>query len=196
MRAGQVALDVAFLEFASDKDVGPSLLVQQWRAWNEVALRIGDRAERLVFDVDQLHRVLGEIAGFGNHRRDGLANITNLSGGERQDRRGVVVGHARERDHRLEVADDIVGREHVDHARRRLGLAHLDPHDQRVRLRTAPERHMQRAVRLAIGRIFAIAGEQSRVFGPPDRHADVARSHEIGRLGDAVLRHRHHSYAS
>jgi hypothetical protein len=52
---------------------------------------------------------------------------------------------------------------------------------------------MERVIRLAIGRILAIACEQTRVFDPPNRNADVARSHEVRSMGDAVVRHRHYS---
>jgi hypothetical protein len=48
-----------------------------------------------------------------------------------------------------------------------------------MRLFTATECNLERAIGLAIRRIFAVARQQARIFGPPDRHADMTRSQQV-----------------
>ena len=63
--------------------------------WARVHERVGvlglrvvdDRRERLVVDVDQLGRVLGDVAVLGDDQRDGIADEADLAVGERRARR-------------------------------------------------------------------------------------------------------------
>ena len=48
---------------------------------------VGDRGQRLVVDVDQLGRVLGEVAALGDDERDRIADEADLALGERRPRR-------------------------------------------------------------------------------------------------------------
>ena len=48
---------------------------------------VDDRRERLVVDVDQLGRVLGEVAALGDHERDRVADEADLALGQRRARR-------------------------------------------------------------------------------------------------------------
>jgi hypothetical protein len=48
-----------------------------------------------------------------------------------------------------------------------------------VRLLAAAKGNMERAVGLAFGSIFAIARQQTRIFGSSDRHADMTRSQQV-----------------
>jgi hypothetical protein len=38
---------------------------------------------------------------------------------------------------------------------------------------------MEHAIGFAIRRIFAVACQQARIFGPPDRHADMTRPQQV-----------------
>ena len=67
------------------------------------SLRIGGASQRLEIDVDQLERVLGEIAALGDHADDRLADMAHLVARQRQDRRRVIALHARGREQRLDV---------------------------------------------------------------------------------------------
>ncbi len=120
---------------------------------------VGDRAQRRVFDVDQLDRVLGEIAVFRDDGDHGFPDIAHLLRRQRQNRRRVIVRHPRNRNHRPVVARDIVGGEDRDDAGCCPRSFDIDPHDIRMRLFAAAERDVKRAIRLAIGGVFAVAGQ-------------------------------------
>jgi hypothetical protein len=62
--------------------VAPEHLVQDRGAGLERAARIGHGGERVVVDVDQLQRVLGEIPALGDHHRDRLAHVPHHVGGQ------------------------------------------------------------------------------------------------------------------
>ena len=59
-----------------------------------VALRrdvVDDRLQRLVVDVDQLGRVLGEVAALGDDQRDRVADEAHLVVGQRRARASRAV---------------------------------------------------------------------------------------------------------
>ena len=58
-----------------------------------------------------------------------------------------------------------------------------------MRLLTAAKRDVKRAVRLAIGGILAVAGQQARILGALDWRADMARPQQVRSLDEAVLTH-------
>ena len=153
--------------------------MQQRSAVGDCLLAARNRAKRFVFDLDQFERVFREVSRGGDDRGDGLADIADLAGRERHDRRRVIIGHPRERNHRLEIVGDVVRGEHGDDARRRLRRGGVDAHDPRMRLLAATEGDMERPVRLAVGGVFAVAGQKPRILGALDRRADVPRPQDI-----------------
>ena len=99
---GKCRVWIAAFELAADYDVCASLLVQQRRAGTHRLLRIDHNRQRFVVDGDELKRVLGVITAVGNDADDRLADIAHLVLRQRQDRRGVIMRHARGRDQRLD----------------------------------------------------------------------------------------------
>src|SRR6185437_11534756 len=102
----QIAGDVALPELARDQDVRARLFVQQRSVGSDGEFGANYRMKRLVVDLDQVERILREISRGGDDGDNGLADVANLAGGERQDRRRVIIGHPREWNHRLEVVGD------------------------------------------------------------------------------------------
>ena len=60
--AGEGCVDVAGLELDVREVVLPVLLVEQRRIRLQGPLRVDDRLERLVLDIDELACVLGDVA--------------------------------------------------------------------------------------------------------------------------------------
>ncbi len=168
-------VDVAALELAGDQHVGARLLVQERRPRERGLRRIDDGRQRLEIDGDELERVLGEVAAFRHHAHHRLADIADLAACERKDRRGVVAGHARRRQQRLDEARQILGGEHRHDARRRPRGRAIDRPDAGVRMIAAPERDVQHARHLPVVDEAAEPGEEARVLGALDARADDLR---------------------
>ena len=78
---------------------------------------VHDRVEGLVFDVDQIRRVLGQVAVVGDDEGDRLARVADGFGG--QAALGAAVGESRMRDQEGQVGlaeGEIGGRVNGDHA--------------------------------------------------------------------------------
>ena len=107
-------------------------------------LRVGDRRQRFVVDVDQVEGIVGLVGRLGHHHPDDIADITDrvvggaLVAGDLQVRVGQQPG-AR---HRLELVDFRSG---VDrhHAWRGLGAAGVDADNAGVRVRAPQHRRMK-----------------------------------------------------
>ena len=92
--ASIAACDVVGLELPDVALVRAELRVDERRAVLERLLDVGDRRERLVLDLDELGRVLGERAGLGDDDGDTVALVARLVGREREVRRHLdVLGH-------------------------------------------------------------------------------------------------------
>ena len=74
--------------------------MQQRRAVANCFFRIDHDRERLEVDLDQFERILGQIAAFRHDADDRLADVAHLVARQREDRRRVVVRHARGREQR------------------------------------------------------------------------------------------------
>ena len=94
---GEVAVDVAEVEAALVGAVRLQRLVHQRGPGGQRALRIGDHGQRLVLDLDQLQRVLGQVAAVRDDHRDALADVPDLLRGQAAPgvlgRVGPEVGH-------------------------------------------------------------------------------------------------------
>ncbi len=71
----------------------------------ERALAADHRGQLLVLNVDQVNRVLGEVAALGHDHGHGLPEIRGLVAGERIHRRArsIWLREVGERDHRVAV---------------------------------------------------------------------------------------------
>ena len=138
-------------------------------ALRERLLRGRDRLELLVVHLDQLARVLGDVGGLGDHRRDLLALEAHLVRGEH----GLSV--ARERRHPGEV---VLGHELAgddgDDALDRLGPRGVDRRDAGVRVRAPQELQVEHPGERDVVEVVALAADEARVLEPLDGVADAA----------------------
>ena len=102
--------------------------------------RVAHDRQRLVLDIDQLQRVLGEIAALRRDRRDRLADEAHLL-----RREAVHAPLLRHRRRRLAPAHRVLACHDRDDARRALGRARVERCDLRVRERAAQDRAVQHA---------------------------------------------------
>ncbi len=168
-------LDIAALEFAADDDVGAGLVVQQRRAGAHRLLRIDNERQRFVVDGDQRRRVFRLVAVPGDDTGDRLADMAHLVARQRENRRGVIIRHARGCDQRLDGVAQIFRCEHGDDARCGARCRAIDGADVRVRLLATTERHMRRLRHLPVVGVGAAPGEEPRVLGALDARADDLR---------------------
>ena len=92
---------------------------------------VDDRGERLVVDVDELGRVLGEVPALGDHERDRVADEAHLALGERRARRLRAPRADRRVPLLLHLRVEVGGGEHEVHARRAQRRGRVDPADRR-----------------------------------------------------------------
>ena len=112
------------------------------------------------------------IAAVGDDADDRLADIAHLAARQRQDRRGVVIRHARGREQRLDQIAYIVRGEYGNDARRGTRAGAVDRADARMGLIASPERNVQHVHHLAVVGVGAEPGEQPRILAALDTRAD------------------------
>ena len=153
-------------------------------------LGIHHRGQRLVLDLDQVARVLGDVAILGRHRRHRLADVAHPVVGDRG------LEHRRARPCRQRIAD--LGRigagHHAKHAGESGGLAHVDGDDPRVGMGAAQHGGVRHLRHVDVVGIEALADEEARVLHPLHALADPlqvgARLLALATLGDlAALAH-------
>ena len=92
------------------------------RIGGERGAAVGHGAQRLVIDVDEPGRILGNVAIVCDDDGDGLANVHHFVTGERRPVEVLLVARARQSDdHELgrEVSDEVSAREDGMHAGKR-----------------------------------------------------------------------------
>ena len=151
--------------------VGLPLLVvaDHRRVGRRRLLRVDDRGQRLVLDVDRLAPVLGDVRVVGDDDAHLLALEAHLVGGEH----GLgVVG---ERRHPGEVAlgHHLAG-EHQPDARDLPGLRRVDGDDAGVRQRAAQDLHVQHAGQVDVVDVVAATAHEPRVLDPAAARAQAA----------------------
>ena len=121
-------------------------LVDQWGALGHRLVHAQHRRQRLVLDLDQVERVLGDVRVDGADRGHGVARVERLVGGEH------VVADPLERSERLPEVDHVavdprevrVRDDGLD-AVQRERLRGVDAHDPRVRMRAAQDAPVEHA---------------------------------------------------
>jgi hypothetical protein len=162
------------------------------------ALRVGHRGQRLVLDLDELERVLGQVPAVRHDHRDALADVPHLVRGQAAPgvpgRVGAEVGH------RVAQLGGLGPGDHRVHAGGRLRLGRLDPRDPGVRVRATQHGGVQGARRDPVGDVAAAAEQELPVLDAADRLADPA---PLGRVvadrrgaGGPGLIHGSHEAAS
>ena len=114
---GEVALDVAEVEGALVGAVRLQGLVHQRGAVGQGALRVGHRGQRLVLHLDELQRVLGQVAAVRDDDRDALADVPHLV--RRQAAPGVPGRVGAEVGHRVAQFGGLGAGDHGVHAGQR-----------------------------------------------------------------------------
>ena len=175
-------VDVARLELDVREVVVAQLVVQQLRPRRECLLRVEHRRQRVILDVDQLGRVLGDGARRRDDGGDRLAHETHAV--EREHVAGAGLGLRSRRDRCREgrqvaqvLAADDQG-DPVEGARPR----DVDRDDPSVGVGAAAEGDVQRARRLDVVEVDAAACQEARVLDSHDAGADVAAGHRAPSL--------------
>ena len=145
------------------------LVADQHRAFRERLLRRRDRLQRLVVDLDQLERVLGDVRILGDDRRHLLALVADLVGGEHRLRVAGERRHPREvvRGHQL-AGDD------GDHTRQRCSRRRVDRRDARMRVRAAQDLHVQHPRQDDVVDVVALAADEAGILLALDGVAEPA----------------------
>lgn len=198
MRGGERLVRIADPGGHRDRDVVTELLVDQGRFGGKGLFRVHGDGQRGVADVDEFEGVLGEVAVLGEHDGDGLADVSDLVGGEQ--------GHGRHPDQRVQKRGE-TGRgaqlllvEHGcqpchigacpdgDHAGGVEGGTDVHRLDARVGLRAAQERGLDAAGKGYVVHVTAVAAQQPLVLDARDGPADIAGGLVVGHVAHAPKR--------
>ena len=169
---GEVALDIAEVEGALVGAVRLQGLVYQRGPVGQSALRVDHRGQRLVLDLDELQRVLGQVAAVRDDDRDALADVPHLV--RRQAAPGVPGRVGAEVGHRVAQLGGVGAGDHRVHAGCGQSLGGLDPQDPGVRVRAAQHGGVQGAGGDPVGDVAAPAEQELRVLDAADRLAHPA----------------------
>ena len=121
---GEGALDIAVAVGGAAGDVGIGVVVDERRAGLRRRHEIDRRSVRRIVHLDQVERVLGEVAAVRDHQRHRLAHEAHLAGcqrlvGARMDKAGILV---EERHGRIGGPQILVGDDRVDAGERQSGI--------------------------------------------------------------------------
>ena len=170
--AGKVLVERAERELAVHGDVGrPALGMEHGIAGRgDRGFGVDHGRQRLVLDLDQLERVLGDVAALGGDDRDRLADVAHAVQRDAAllDRR---VGEAGQGSGDL---GDVGAGHDQGHARQRLGPADIDRLDAGMGVRAAQRGRVQHVRQRDVVDVAALAGQQARVLDPLHALADPA----------------------
>ena len=139
--------------------------------------------KRLPVDLDQLRRVLGEIAAGRDHEGDRLADIADQSGGERRLQAGVGADAGALAEPHGNPADraEIVGGDHGRDAGERARRAGADGRDPRVRMRRPQHGRVEQSRQADVGGVLPAPGQEPEILLALDRQADHRASRRKSR---------------
>ena len=177
---GQRGPRVALVGLQAVHEVAADRRVEHGRAGLERAPRVGDGVQRLVVDLHQVERVLGQVPALGDHHGHRLAHVADFLARERQlqalDRADAVT------EARGDAADgaEILAGHHGHHAGQRERRLRPDRAEARVGVRRAQDRGLQHAGQAEVGGVLAAPREEPRVLLAPHRLAERACHHGRG----------------
>ena len=175
--AGERRIDVARLEFDVREVVSAEVVVQHRRPRRERRFRIDDRRERLVVDLDQLGRVLGDVARARDDDRDRLADVAHAVDGQHAPDAGLRLRPGGDRrGERREIEQILAGDDERDTLEGACSRG-VDSDDPGMGIRAAVEGDMERAGRLDVVEVRSPAREEARVLGAHHSGADVTAGH-------------------
>ena len=165
---GKRAFRIAVAEQSLAREVRAKAVVQHRLRWIERGQRVDNCGQRLVVDLDQVERVLGEITVGRDDHGHRLADIAHPVDGDRPafDRR-------LDADHQAGgEGSDILAGQHDGHAGRVACRLGSDGRDSRMRMRRTQDGGVQRArFHPKVVDETAAPGEQGCVFDALDRLA-------------------------
>jgi hypothetical protein len=143
-------------------------------------LGIHDVRQRLVVDLDQLGRVLGERPAVGDHGGHPLSGIAHAILGERPTRHLGRVHADRER---VGGGAEFLAGQHVVDARGAARRIRVDGADTGRRIGRGHDRDVLQAGKSDIGRVAAAPGDEARIFLRASLSADVTEAVRALALG-------------
>ena len=174
---GHAALRLAgALHVAGQQVGGQRLGVQHRRVGGERAERVGHVRQRLVVDVDQLQRVLGEGAAGRDHAHHRLALVDRLVARERVIGQQRRAGHGPQHRQRLARGPHVGAGQNVPDTGEGARLAHVDRADRGAGEGAAADRHLKLMGQLHVVGEEAVAPQQAVVLLARQRSTDEALS--------------------
>ena len=145
--------------------------MQHWCVRRYCLLRIDDGGQRLIVDLDQVERVFGDIAVFGDDKRNGLPDIAHPIAGNRP---AFDIGLYSHRHAAGEPRHVRAGHDGKD-AGQRAGGIRIDRPDLGMAMRRAQDRQMRGvAPDGQVVDVAAAAGQKSGILDTFDGPADQA----------------------
>ena len=158
--------------------------LQQRRAGRHGIVGVEHDVQRLVLDVHQLGRVLGQVARLGHDHRHRLPRIAHDPIRERalqESRRRLVVEHAG--GDRTPTVGQVLRRDHVDHAWRGARRVLLDPRESSVCEGAAHHERVDHVRALEVGDVHSLPPDQRPVLLAERRGPDAVQlAHPGGHL--------------
>jgi len=175
-RASKCCLCVAVGLLELDQQVACFCRMRARGARSQGGAAIGHGRQRLIIDVNKSSGVLGAVARLRNYDRNRLADECDLVAGEhkRGDIGRKLGGAEAEREPLLrEQRFEIGERKQRADVRVCFGCARIDAPDAGVRVRAAHEGRLQHAGKVEVVDETSAADQQSAIFEPLDRLADI-----------------------
>ena len=151
-------------------EVGSLVLPDDRAVRIECLLRIDDRRENFIVDLDQFEGVLGDVTARGRNRGDRIADKPDFI-----MREAMARPTSRKAGDRLRPSLGILTGDNRHHTSKFLRLRNVDPFDARVCMRAAQDRREQHARKRDVIAEFCSAGEQCRILNTRRVFAQVAR---------------------
>ncbi len=176
-RLREDAVGVVRLQRPGVAAVRPELLVDDRSAVRERGLRVDDRLERLVVDLDELGRVLGERAALGEDDGDAVACVPHLVRRERpvEGLLRVLGDEPDARQRRLPVVGEVGAAESGHDALGLERLGDVNALDARVGEGAADDHGPDHAGQVEVVDVAGLAGEELGVLLAGDGLTDVGR---------------------
>ncbi len=183
MRRAHALGDVAGSESLARHQVGRQRLVDQRRAASERSVIVRHRIECVVVDVDQLCRILGDIAVARHYAGDRVAAKPHLVLRQRRHPGRQQALDRRRHFERGGPLVDLVAGYHCDHAGQRFCRGQVETDDARMGVRRAHEAGVQRARHRDVVDKGAGAAQQAEILLARQWSADLRELAALGIFG-------------
>jgi hypothetical protein len=163
--------------------------MQQRRILQDGELRIDNRCQCLVGNLDPAQCVFSQIPAFGKNGDDGLTDIAHLAARQRIDRRRVVIPHTGGRAYRLDQALQVFCRVDTADSRHLRGRSDVDARDYGMSMNAALESNVQSVCDSTVVGEHALSRQQAPVFDTLDPCPYIPRPQSnVGNLSHGTFR--------